>query len=124
MRFLNARCAQEGFESEEDYFGSDLTLVQWARDARQWATNTLDGEPEVCEELFREVGKNALDRTRMFYHRHLDSDPAHVESLDATAALMKWANQRRGVQYSQYRAQRWEFVVENADTALWLGWLH
>jgi hypothetical protein len=34
---------------------------------------------------------------------------------------MKWADQRRGFQYSQYRAQRWEFVVEIADAALWLG---
>jgi hypothetical protein len=36
---------------------------------------------------------------------------------------MKWANQRRGFQHSQYRAQRWEFVVEIVDAALWLGWL-
>jgi hypothetical protein len=59
----------------------------------------------------------------MFYHEHLGSDPAHFDSLDATAALMKWANQRRGFQYSQYRAQLWEFNVEIADAALWLGWL-
>jgi len=36
---------------------------------------------------------------------------------------MNWANQRRGFQHSQYRAQRWEFVVEIVDAALWLGWL-
>jgi len=36
---------------------------------------------------------------------------------------LKWANERRGFEYSQYRAQRWEFVVEIADAALWLGWL-
>ena len=39
LRFLNAQCIRQGFESEEDYFGSDLTLAQWTRDARQWATN-------------------------------------------------------------------------------------
>jgi hypothetical protein len=43
--------------------------------------------------------------------------------LEVTAAFMKWANQRRGFQFSQYRAQRWEFVVEIGDAALWLGWL-
>ena len=123
LRFLNAQCIKQGFESEEDYFGSDLTLAQWARDARQWATNMLEAEPEVCEELFHEAGEKALDRTRMFYHQHLGSNPAHVDSLDATAALMKWAKQRRGFEFSQYRAQLWEFVVEIADAALWLGWL-
>jgi hypothetical protein len=123
LRFLNAQCIKQGFESEEDYFGSDLTLGQWARDARQWAGNILDGEPEVCRELFHEAGEIALNRTRAFYHQHLGSDPADVDSLDATAALMKWANQRRGFQYSQYRAQRWEFVVDVVDAALWLGWL-
>jgi hypothetical protein len=34
LRFLNAQCIRQGFESEEDYFPSDLTLAQWARDAR------------------------------------------------------------------------------------------
>ena len=83
----------------------------------------LHGEPKVCEELFHEAGQTALDRTRMFYRQHLGSDPGNVDSLDATAALIKWANQQRGFQYSKYRAQRWEFVVEIADAALWLGWL-
>jgi hypothetical protein len=123
LRFLNAQCIKQGFESEEDYFMSDLTLAQWARDARQWATHLLDAEPEVCQELFHETGEEALDRTRMFYHQHLGSNPAHLDSLDATAALMKWAKQRRGFEFSQYRAQLWEFVVEIADAALWLGWL-
>jgi|SRR5262249_48541107 len=91
--------------------------------ARQCTTNLLEDEPEVCEALFRETGERAPDRTRMFYHKHLGLDPTHVDSPDATVALMKWANQRRGFQYSQYRAQRWEFVVEIADAALWLGWL-
>ena len=123
LRFLNARCIKQGFESEEDYFGSDLTLAQWARDARQWATNMLDGEPEVCQELFHEAGEKALDRTRNFYRQHFGPQPAALDSLDATAALIKWAKRRRGFEYSQYRAQLWEFVVEIADAALWFGWL-
>jgi hypothetical protein len=123
LRFLNAQCIKQGFESEEAYFGSDLTLAKWLRDARQWATDMFEAESEIYEELFDEAGEQALDRTRTFYHQHLGPDPADVDSLDATAALMKWANQRRGFQYSQYRAQRWEFVVEIVDAALWLGWL-
>jgi hypothetical protein len=123
LRFLNAQCIKQGFESEEDYFGSDLTLAQWVRDAREWAANMLDTEPEIYQELFYEAGEEALDRTRSFYHQHLGSDPARVDSLDATAALIKWAKLRRGFQFSQYRAQIWEFVVEIADAALWLGWL-
>jgi hypothetical protein len=83
----------------------------------------LESEPDVCEDLFYEVGDEAVHRTRMFYHEHLGPDPVHVDSLDATTALIKWANQRRGFQYSQYRAQLWEFNVEIADAALWLGWL-
>jgi hypothetical protein len=123
LRFLNAQCIKQGFESEDDYFGSDLTLAQWVRDARKWATNLLDAEPEVCQQLFHEAGEKALDRTRAFYHQHLGLEPAQVDSLDATAALIKWAKRRRGFEFSQYRAQLWEFVVEIADAALWLGWL-
>jgi len=123
LRFLNARCIREGFESEEDHFLSDLTLAQWARDARQWASNMLEAEPQVCEELFHEVGEKAVEQTRMFYRQHLGSYPDHVDSLDATAALIKWVKRRRGFEFSQYRAQLWEFVVEIADAALWLGWL-
>jgi hypothetical protein len=123
LRFLNAQCIKQGFESEEDYFGSDLALGQWARDARRWAANMLDAEPEICQEVFHEAGEKALDRTRMFYHQHLGSNPADVDSLDGTAALMKWAKLLRGFEFSQYRAQLWEFVVEIADAALWLGWL-
>jgi hypothetical protein len=123
LRFLNARCIKQGLESEEDYFGSDLTLAQWARDARQWATDMLNAEPEVCAELFHEAGDGAVDRTQNFYHQHLGSNPADLDPLDATAALIKWAKQRRGFEFSQYRAQLWEFVVEIADAALWLGWL-
>jgi hypothetical protein len=123
LRFLNAQCIKQGFESEEDYVGSDLTLAQWLRDARKWATDMLEAQSEIYEELFDEAGEQALDRTRMFYHQHLGPDPAHVDSLDATAALMKWAKRRRGFEFSQYRAQLWEFVVEIADAALWLGWL-
>jgi hypothetical protein len=86
LRFLNAQCIKERFESEEDYFLSDLPLAQWARDARQWASNMSEAEPQVCEDLFHEAGKKALDRTRTFYHQYLGSDPANVDSLDATAA--------------------------------------
>jgi hypothetical protein len=123
LRFLNAQCIKQGFESEEDYLTSDLALAQWARDARHWATNLLTAEPEVCQELFHEAGEKTLDRTRMFYHQHLGPHPGHLDSLDATAAVMKWAKQRRGFEFSRYRAQLWEFVVEIADAALWLGWL-
>ena len=123
LRFLNAQCIKQGFESEEDYFRSDLTLAQWARDARRWAEDMLETEPETCEELFHEAGETAVDRTRMFYHEHLGSDPTHLNSLDATVALMKWAKRRRGFEFSQYRAQLWEFVVQIVDAALWLGWL-
>jgi hypothetical protein len=123
LRFLNAQCIKQGLESEEAFFTSDLTLAEWARDARQWATNILDVEPEVCQQLFHEAGEKALDRTRMFYHQHLGSNPADLDSLIATAAFMKWAKRRRGFEFSQYRAQLWEFVVEIVDAALWLGWL-
>jgi hypothetical protein len=123
LRFLNAQCVKQGFQSEEDHFTSDLTLAQWTRDAREWGRNMLEVEPEVCEDLFHEVGEKALDRTRTFYYRHLGSDPIYLDSLDATAVLIKWAKRRRGFEYSQYRAQLWEFVVEIADAAFWLGWL-
>jgi hypothetical protein len=123
LRFLNAQCMKQGFESEEDYFRSDLTLAKWARDARRWASGLFEREPDTGQALFDEAGKGALDRIRMFYHQYLGSDPAQIDSLDATSSLKKWAKQRRGFRYSRYRAQAWEFVVEIVDAALWLGWL-
>ena len=77
------------------------TIELQSRHARHWATNMLEAEPKVCEELFAEAGEPAVDRTRMFYHQHLGSHPAEIDSLDATAALMRWANERRGFQYSR-----------------------
>jgi hypothetical protein len=123
LRFLNAQCIKHGFESEEDFFGSDLTLGQWVRDASQWATNMLQTEPEVGRGLFHEAGEVAVERTRMFYRHCLGSGPGHLDSLDATAALMKWAKERRGFPNSKNRAEAWEFIVEIVDAALWLGWL-
>jgi hypothetical protein len=71
LRFLNAQCIKQGFESEEDFFPSDLTLAHWTRDARLWANNMLETESEVCQQLFHEAGEKALDRIRTFYHQHL-----------------------------------------------------
>jgi hypothetical protein len=123
LRFLNAQCIKQGFESEEDFFPSDLKLALWARDARQWATSLLERQPDVCQALFHEAGENSLDQVRNFYRQHLGSDPAAIDSMDAADALIRWAKLRRGFPYSQYRARLWEFVVEIADAGLWLGWL-
>jgi hypothetical protein len=79
------------------------------------------GDITVIGKAFWDIGHAPKDQSNR--RKHSGSYPAHVDSLDATAALMKWANQRRGFQYSQYRAQRLEFVVEITDAALWLGWL-
>ena len=87
--------------------------------------------PAICWKPSRKFVKSCFTKQAKEQSTKLDSfiastwahTPAHVDSLDATAALMKWANWRRGFQFSQYRAQLWEFVVEIADAALWLGWL-
>ena len=123
LRFLNAQCIRAGFESEEQYFSSDLMLAQWVRDARHWAMNLRSEEPNLYEVLIQEAKDGVLERTRCFYHTELGSNPEQVDSLDATAALMQWAKRQRGFDYSKYRAQLWEFVVEIVDAALWLGWL-
>jgi hypothetical protein len=77
----------------------------------------------ALKEIFIGSSKEGLEQATHFYRQHLGSHPAHVDSLDATAALMKWAKWRRGFEFSQYHAQLWEFVVEIADAAFWLGWL-
>jgi hypothetical protein len=120
VRFLNQRCIVEGFESEVDYFGSDLTLGQWSRDARVWATELLREEPETCAAMFEACGAEAIEGVRRLFRTEIGPRPEH---LDATAALIRWAKRRRGFEYSAYRAQLWEFVVEIVDAALWLGWL-
>jgi hypothetical protein len=122
LRFLNQRCIQEGFESEEDCFGSDLRLGQWVRDAREWATQLLQAEPEPCETMFETSGSEAVEALRKMFRTELGR-PEVIDHLDATAALMRWANRRRGLESSKYRAERWEYLVEVVDAALWLGWL-
>lgn len=123
LRFLNTRCVAEGFESEEDDLRGDLTLGQWVRDARSWATTLLQEAPETCAQMFEACGKEALEGTRALYRRELGEHPAAVDDLDAAAGLMRWAKRQRGFEYSRYRAEHWEGVVEVVDAALWLGWL-
>ncbi len=41
LRFLNGRLIEQRFESEEDCFWDQLTLAQWVRDARAWATKSI-----------------------------------------------------------------------------------
>lgn len=123
LRFLNGRCIQAGFESEEDYFGSDLILAQWARDARHWATDQSRCERGAYQTLIDEAGEDSVVRTQQFFHRHLGQNPEQLDALDSTAALMRWAKNLRGFEFSEYRAQLWEFAVEIVDASLWLGWL-
>ncbi len=113
----------EGFESEEDYFASDLILAQWVRDARSWAERLLRTEPQVCAAMFDKYGKDGLEDVRAFYREQLGKCPDEFDDLDATAALIRWAKRRWGYECSRYRAEAWEFVVETVNTALWLGWL-
>jgi hypothetical protein len=122
-RFMNHRCIVEGFQSEEDCFGSDVTLAQWVRDARSWATELLQKEPEQCNAMFAESGEQTIRAVQELFRTEIGLRPEQADDLDATAALMRWAKRRRGFEYSSYRAQRWEFVVEIVDAALWLGWL-
>jgi hypothetical protein len=122
-RFLNHRCIIEGFESEEDVFRSDLKLARWLRDARVWATELLSKEPETCKAMFGASGHVALEYVRHLFRAEIGPRPEEVDDLDATAALMRWAKRRRGFEYSTYRAQLWEFLVDIVDAGLWLGWL-
>jgi hypothetical protein len=121
LRFLNSRCIKEGFGSEEDHFLSDLTLAQWVRDARFWAEQVLENDPRSCVAMF-EAAEYPLEDTRDLFRREVGVEPAEVDDMDAASALMKWAKRQRGFEYSQYRAQLWEFVVVMVDAALWLGW--
>ncbi|MFZ3376483.1 MAG: hypothetical protein WA183_13105 [Chthoniobacterales bacterium] len=123
LRFFNARCVVEGFESEEDSFRNDLIIAQWVRDARRWAEETLRAEPQVCAAMFDTYGRGALEDVRAFYRKELGERPDRFDDLDAVAALMTWARRKRGYEFSRYRAEIWEFVVETANAALWLGWL-
>ena len=73
--------------------------------------------------MFEAAGFQALGSARQFFRTAIDPQPQKVDDLDATAALTRWAKRRRGFEYSSYRAQLWEFVVEIVDAALWLGWV-
>jgi len=123
LRFLNQRCIRQGFESETDYFGSDLTLAQWARDARVWAAELRGKEPETCAAMFEASGAETIEAVRKLFRSEIGLTPSNTEHLDAAIALIRWAKRRRGFEFSDYRARLWDFVVEIVDAALWLGWL-
>ncbi len=123
LRFLSARCIKERFSSEEDCFTSDFTLGQWVRDGRAWAEELLQDDPGSCSAMFEEDTEESIQNVRALLRRELGPDPALVDDLDATGALMKWAKRQRRFEFSQDRAQLWEFVVVVSDAALWLGWL-
>ena len=123
LRFLNQQCIAQGFESETDHFSGDLTLALWVREARVWAATLMQSEPETCFAMFHEAGDGSLETVRDMFRREIGPCPEEADDLDATSALMRWAKRQRGFEYSAYRAQLWEFVVEMMDAALWLGWL-
>ena len=123
LKFLNFQCIEERFSSEEDAFASDLTLARWVRDARSWAEEFLKCDPDSCKAMYDENTGESIANVRALFQRELGPTPAEVDDLDATDALMKWAKRLRGFEFSQYRAQLWEFVVIVVDAALWLGWM-
>jgi hypothetical protein len=123
LRFFNARSIAEGFESKEDFFGSDLILAQWVRDARSWGEQLLWSEPHVCAAMLDELGKNDVNANLAFYREELGERPQKFDDLDATAALMRWGKRKRGYKVLRYRGEVLEFGVDIVDAALWLGWL-
>ncbi len=123
LRFLNARCIAEGFESEEDSFGSPLRLAQWVRDARTWAKGITQEEPETYLALLDEVGDHAIEEFRSFVKDRFGKDILQKDPIDLTVKLIACAHRVRGFEVSQYRAQLWELVVHVVDWALWLDWL-
>jgi len=121
-RFFNMRCIEAGFESEEDAFSDPLRLAQWIRDARTWAEQVIQHEPETYAALRLEAGDQPLQGCRDLYQRILDD--VRGDSIDITIGLINWAKRKRGFDVSWYRAQLWEFIVEVVDAALWLGWTY
>ena len=120
---INHRLRLEGLKSEEDYLGGELAGGQGGGDERGGATELLSEEPETCAAMFEASHEMALEAVRQLFRTEVGPRPEEVDHLDATAALLRWARRRRGFDYSSYRAQLWEFVVEIVDAALWLGWL-
>ena len=101
LKFLNAQCIKERFSSEEDSFTSDLTLARWVRDARRWAEELLEYDPESCNTMFGEDTEESIQNVQALLRRELGDDPAQVEDLDSTERLMKWAKRQRGFDFSQ-----------------------
>ena len=123
LEFLNARCISAGFESEEDYFCSDLTLACWVRDAREWAGGVRRREPERYAALLSECGPEAVIRIRALFHKEIGRHPARIDALEVTTALIRWGHNLRGHERSRNRGEIWEFIVEMVDAALWLDWV-
>ena len=123
LEFFNERCISAGFESEEDYFGNDLTLACWVRDARQWAGRLRRREPQRYAALITESGPQEVSRVQALFQKETGLQSDRVDALDATRALIGWGHRRRGHERSRSRGEIWEFIVETIDAALWLAWV-
>ncbi len=100
------RCAAQGFESEEDYFRSDLTLGQWVRDARLWAEQLLLDDRENCSAMFEAAGGAALKATDALFRRELVADLSRLDDFDAADTLIKWARSAELEAQIEYARQK------------------
>lgn len=121
--FLNLQCIASGWETENDYFTSDLELASWVRDARAWARCFRRERPKELRRVFREVGSATLERYRSLFSEVIGPAAHEVDDITATRRLIAWNQAIRGTKYSRSRGEFWEAITHCVDAALWLGWL-
>lgn len=56
-----------------------MTLAQWLRDARTWASELLDEEPETCAALFDMSGVRAIEAVRQLFRSEIGPRPEQVD---------------------------------------------
>lgn len=122
LRFLNERVITEQISGNEDSSALIQRLAILTRDARRWAEQLLDNDPQSCNAMFEEDTEASIQNVRALLKKELGPDPARINDQHASEALINWAEDA-GFQLSDNPAQLWGFVLEVVDAALWLGWL-
>jgi hypothetical protein len=119
LRFMNDRVIAEGIREENDS-AKTRWLTTLVRDARCWAEELLERDPETVNTMFKESSQASIESARVLLQRELGPDPAEIDDASAADLLTEWAD---GLQSSENGTELWKLAVDVVDAALWIGWL-
>jgi len=82
LRFMNDRVIAEGIR-EEDHSAKTRWLATLVRQARCWAEELLERDPETVNAMFKESTEESVESARVLLRRELGPNPAEVDDASA-----------------------------------------